>query len=31
MGWEESRTFLQELFKLFEFLIPLYEKKGNPT
>jgi UPF0042 nucleotide-binding protein len=29
MGWEESRTFLQELFKLFEFLIPLYEKEGK--
>ncbi len=29
MGWEESRTFLGELFKLFEFLIPLYEKEGK--
>jgi len=29
MGWEESRTFLRELFKLFEFLIPLYEKEGK--
>jgi len=29
MGWEESRTFLEELFKLFEFLIPLYEKEGK--
>lgn len=29
MGWEESKTFLQELFKLFEFLIPLYEKEGK--
>jgi UPF0042 nucleotide-binding protein len=29
MGWEESRTFLDELFKLFEFLIPLYEKEGK--
>ncbi len=29
MGWEESRTFLSELFKLFEFLIPLYEKEGK--
>lgn len=28
-GWEESRTFLQELFKLSEFLIPLYEKEGK--
>jgi UPF0042 nucleotide-binding protein len=29
MGWEESRTFLGELFKLFEFLMPLYEKEGK--
>jgi len=29
MGWDESRTFLQKLFKLFEFLIPLYEKEGK--
>ncbi|HRT69905.1 MAG TPA: RNase adapter RapZ [Syntrophales bacterium] len=29
MGWQESRTFLDELFKLFEFLIPLYEKEGK--
>ncbi len=29
LGWEESRTFLQELFKMAEFLIPLYEKEGK--
>ncbi|HRT61476.1 MAG TPA: RNase adapter RapZ [Syntrophales bacterium] len=31
MGWEESATFLQELFKLMEFLIPLYEKEGKSS
>ena len=29
LGWEESKTFLKELFKLSEFLIPLYEKEGK--
>jgi UPF0042 nucleotide-binding protein len=29
LGWKESRTFLRELFKLAEFLIPLYEKEGK--
>lgn len=29
MGWEESKTFLAELCKLFEFLVPLYEKEGK--
>ena len=29
MGWEESRTFLGELYKLMEFLIPHYEKEGK--
>jgi UPF0042 nucleotide-binding protein len=31
MGWNESVTFLQELFKLMEFLIPLYEKEGKSS
>lgn len=30
-GWNESVTFLQELFKLMEFLIPLYEKEGKSS
>ncbi len=29
MGREESKTFLQELTKLMEFLIPNYEKEGK--
>jgi UPF0042 nucleotide-binding protein len=29
MGWDESRAFLEKLFNLFEFLIPLYEKEGK--
>lgn len=29
MGWEESKTFLNKLFNLFEFLMPLYEKEGK--
>ncbi len=31
MGWDESVTFLEELFKLMEFLIPLYEKEGKSS
>jgi len=29
MGREESTTFLDRLFSLFEFLLPLYEKEGK--
>jgi UPF0042 nucleotide-binding protein len=29
MDREESKTFLQELFKIMEFLIPNYEKEGK--
>jgi len=29
MGREETRTFLKELYKLMEFLIPHYEKEGK--
>jgi len=29
IGWDESRTFLEKLTNLFEFLIPLYEKEGK--
>jgi UPF0042 nucleotide-binding protein len=31
MGWEESRTFLEQLLKMMEFLIPLYEKEGKSS
>jgi len=31
MGWNESVTFLQEMFKLMEFLIPLYENEGKSS
>lgn len=29
LGWKESKTFLQELFKLMAYLMPLYEKEGK--
>ncbi len=29
LGWKESKTFLQQLFKLMEYLMPLYEKEGK--
>jgi len=29
LEFEESRTFIQKLFELMEFLIPLYEKEGK--
>lgn len=29
MGWEESKTFLQKLLELMEYLMPLYEKEGK--
>jgi UPF0042 nucleotide-binding protein len=29
LNWKESRTFLEELYKLMEFLIPHYEKEGK--
>jgi len=31
MGWNESVTFLEETFKLMEFLIPLYENEGKSS
>jgi UPF0042 nucleotide-binding protein len=31
MGWEESRTFLEQLLKMMEFLIPHYEKEGKSS
>ncbi len=31
MGWSESAAFLEGLFKLMEFLIPLYEKEGKSS
>jgi len=29
IGWKESKTFLQQLFKLMEYLMPLYKKEGK--
>lgn len=29
IGWEESKTFLQQLFKLMKYLMPLYKKEGK--
>jgi UPF0042 nucleotide-binding protein len=29
LEFEESRMFIQKLFELMEFLIPLYEKEGK--
>jgi len=31
MGWQESQTFLQQLLRMMEFLIPLYEKEGKSS
>ncbi|MBE9547018.1 MAG: RNase adapter RapZ [Proteobacteria bacterium] len=29
LGWKESKTFLRRLFRLMEYLMPLYEKEGK--